>query len=96
MRKILALAAVVVLAVLALVVAMRGTIRNAAESYAYGYPLVLMDVTRDAFEATRGPRNELFNVAVFPDASFREVVRPNVDTLYSIAWIDLAEGPRVF
>jgi hypothetical protein len=96
MRKIFALAAVLVFAVLALVVAMRGTIRNAAESYAYGYPLVLMDVTRDAFEATRGPRNELFNVAVFPDASFREVVRPNVDTLYSIAWIDLAEGPRVF
>jgi len=38
MRKILALAAVVVLAVLAFVVATRGTIRNAAESYAYGYP----------------------------------------------------------
>ena len=84
MRKILALAAVVVLAVLALVVAMRGTIRSAAESYAYGYPLVLMDVTRDAFEATRGPRNQLFNVAVFPDASFREVVRGPIDANTSV------------
>lgn len=96
MRKVLALSAVAVLALLTMLFAMRGTIRNAGESYAYGYPLVLMDVTREAFEATRGARNQLFNVAVFPDASFREVVRPNVDTLYTIAWIDLAEGPRVF
>ncbi len=96
MRRVLVLAAVVVLALLAMLFAMRGTIRNAAESYAYGYPLVLMDVTRKDFEATRGARNELFNVPVFPDASFREIVRPNVDTLYSIAWIDLADGPRVF
>ncbi len=89
----LAVAAVVVVV---LVAATRTTIRKAAESYVYGYPLVLMDVTQRAFTATRAAPNTLVNVPVFPDAGFREVVRPNVDTLYSIAWLDLADGPRVF
>jgi len=88
--------AVAVAAVVVLLVATRGTIRQAAESYVYGYPLVLMDVTQRAFTATRAAPNALFNVPVFPDSDFREVVRPNVDTLYSIAWLDLADGPRVF
>lgn len=96
MRKVVAVAAIAVLALAAMLFATRGQVRNAAESFVYGYPLVLMDVTQQDFEATRGPRNELFNVAAFPDANFREIVRPNVDTLYSIAWIDLADGPRVF
>ena len=73
--------AVAVAAVVVLLVATRGTIRQAAESYVYGYPLVLMDVTQRAFTATRAAPNSLFNVPVFPDADFREVVRPNVDTL---------------
>jgi len=89
----LAVAAVAVVVVLA---ATRTTIRQAAESYVYGYPLVLMEVTQRAFTATRAAPNTLFNVPVFPDSDFREVVRPNVDTLYSIAWLDLADGPRVF
>ena len=88
--------AVAVAAVVVLLVATRGTIRQAAESYVYGYPLVLMDVTQRSFIATRAAQNALFNVPVFPDSDFREVVRPNVDTLYSIAWLDLADGPRVF
>ena len=88
--------AVAVAAIVVLLAATRGTIRQAAESYVYGYPLVLMDVTQRAFTATRAAPNSLFNVPVFPDADFREVVRPNVDTLYSIAWLDLADGPRVF
>ena len=31
----------------------------------------------------------------FPDHNFREVVRPNVDTLYSILWFDVSEEPIV-
>src|SRR3712207_6915906 len=31
----------------------------------------------------------------FPEADFRDVVRPNFDTLYSVAWLDLSDGPLV-
>lgn len=35
------------------------------------------------------------HVRSFPDPSFKDVVSPNVDTLYSIAWLDLAQEPLV-
>jgi hypothetical protein len=31
----------------------------------------------------------------YPDASFRTVVRPNFDTLYSIAWFDISQEPMI-
>ena len=72
------------------------------EAYTYFYPLVLMDVTRrqpvnvEASEVIgRGPMNTLTHVRTFPPADFRDVVRPNFDTLYSIAWLDLTKEPMV-
>lgn len=74
----------------------------AAEAYIYLYPLVLMNVTRrQATNALpgetvgRGPANAFTNVRTFPPSTFRDVVRPNFDTLYSIGWLDLTEGPVV-
>ena len=67
-----------------------------AEAYIYGYPLVIMDVTRANSALSIGPENELRRVRKFPDASFKDVVRPNVDTLYTTAFIDMAQGPWVF
>ena len=67
-----------------------------AEAYVFGYPLVMMDLTRQSALSTIGPENQLRRVRQFPDARFREVVRPNVDTLYTTAFIDLAQGPWVF
>jgi hypothetical protein len=96
LRRLSGLLLVVVLATLAVLFAVRDTIRLGAECYVYGYPLVITDATRQTFAATRAAPNTLFNVPRFPDAGFREIVRPNVDTLYSVAWLDLAEGPRVF
>lgn len=62
----------------------------AGEAYLYLYPLVTMDLTR----RVQGKQtNALEHFRAFPDASFRTVVRPNFDTLYSMAWIDLSGGP---
>ena len=72
------------------------------EAYLYLYPLVLMDVTRR--QATnveagktvgRGPTNTLVHIREFPTADFRDIVRPNFDTLYSAAWLDLTPEPLV-
>ena len=72
------------------------------EAYTYLYPLVLMDTTRrqavnvEAGKAFgRGPMNTFTHVPAFPPADFRDVVRPNFDTLYSIAWLDLTKEPMV-
>ena len=72
------------------------------EAYTYLYPLVLMDTTRrqavnvEAGKTIgRGPMNAFTQVRAFPSADFRDVVRPNFDTLYSIAWLDLTKGPMV-
>jgi hypothetical protein len=66
------------------------------EAYTYLYPLILMDATRrQAVNVEtgkvigRGPMNAFTHVRAFPPADFRDVVRPNFDTLYSIAWLDL-------
>ena len=64
----------------------------------YGYPLVLMDVTRAKMTnvpspaGTIAPMDQFANVRAFPDATFTDVVSPNADTLYSIAWLDLEQG----
>ncbi len=67
--------------------------RAAAQAFVFGYPLVLMDETR---KATVGNQfNRINHLRQFPDHTFRRVVRPNVDTLYSTIWFNLREGPQV-
>ncbi|MGY4709860.1 DUF1254 domain-containing protein [Mycolicibacterium sp. CBM1] len=69
----------------------------AYEAYVYFYPLVTMDVTRrqtiNRSGPGTGPPNQFHHVRQYPDAEFRSVVRPNFDTLYSSAWLDLTHGP---
>lgn len=67
-----------------------------AEAYIFGYPLVIVDVTRANAALAIGPENTLRKVRQFPDAGFTDVVRPNVDTLYTTGFIDMAKGPWVF
>jgi hypothetical protein len=73
----------------------------AAEAYVYGFPLVLMDVSRQVMTAIAKPTTSAapinqFNVSQeFPDATFTNVVTPNADTLYSFAWLDLTKEPLV-
>jgi hypothetical protein len=62
----------------------------------YALPLVIMDVTREETLARPGATpNRFLHVPVLLGASFRTVVRPNVDTLYSTAWLDLSTEPVV-
>lgn len=63
-----------------------------ARAYVFGYPLVLMELTRRAMVYEQ-PENSFAHNQVFPDHNFREVVRPNNDTLYTSAWLNLAAGP---
>ncbi len=72
------------------------------EAYIYLYPLVMMDVTRKVStnyppdtKPGMGPMNMFHHMRAFPPADFREVVRPNFDTLYSSAWLDLSEEPLI-
>jgi hypothetical protein len=72
------------------------------DAYLYFYPLVTMDLTRLQFtniepgkDPFKGPMNTFVNVPSFPPADFRTVVRPNFDTLYSAAWLDLTKEPMV-
>lgn len=37
------------------------------------------------------PMNRFMHILTFPSANFRDVVRPNFDTLYSVAWLDLTK-----
>jgi hypothetical protein len=74
----------------------------AISAYIYLYPLVTMELTRQQatnIEAGKrpgcGPMNTFSHMREFPAAEFKTVVRPNFDTLYSSAWLDLTGGPVV-
>lgn len=71
-------------------------------AYIYLYPLVTMDLTRQQMtniepgkKPGSGPMNTFSHFREFPAADFKAVVRPNFDTLYSTAWLDLTGGPVV-
>lgn len=68
-------------------------IERGVRAYLYAYPMVMMAATR---EATVGTNYDAINHSrTFPDHTFRRVVRPNVDTLYSTVWFDLTDEPTV-
>ncbi|WP_373696639.1 DUF1254 domain-containing protein [Microvirga yunnanensis] len=74
----------------------------AVEAYVYFYPLVTMDVTRKVFtniepgkRPGQGPMNMFNNVAAYPPPEDKIIVRPNFDTLYSVAYLDLFKEPVV-
>jgi hypothetical protein len=71
------------------------------DAYLYFCPLVTMDLTRKQLSNVEpgkgfgGPMNTFTNVPAYPTAEDRAVVRPNFDTLYSSAWLDLTNEPMV-
>lgn len=63
----------------------------AAAAYVYGMPMEIERLTLKGFV-----RNVLINVNALATPSTVGVVSPNVDTAYSVSWIDLTNGPVVF
>ena len=70
-------------------------------AYLYLYSLVTMDLTRKQLtnvakvDGISAPMNTFANLAAFPPADLKVVVRPNFDTLYSSAWLDLTKEPMI-
>jgi hypothetical protein len=74
----------------------------AVDAWLFGYPLLLMDVTRRVMTGTpcsaddeRAPINQFHHLRTVPDPLFTNVVAPNVDMLYSSAWLDVGAEPIV-
>jgi hypothetical protein len=75
----------------------------AVEAYVYLYPLVLMERTRRQMTNVersgevlgRAPIDAFAHFREYPPADFKDVVKPNFDTLYSPAWLDLRKEPRI-
>ena len=73
-----------------------------SEAYIYAFPLVLTDATKtlstntDGTVAGRAPVNQFNHAKKLADASFRLVVTPNVDTVYSQAWLDISREPMIY
>lgn len=71
------------------------------KAYVYGFPLIMMDLTKEAATSvpTAGqlgaPINQFAVMTEYPDASFRAVVRTGLDTLFAVAWADLDKEPLV-
>jgi len=70
-------------------------------AYLYLYPLVTMELTRKQMtnvvkaEGVNAPMNTFAHIPAFPPADMKVVVRPNFDTLYSSAWLDLTKEPMI-
>ncbi|PKG96202.1 DUF1254 domain-containing protein [Paraglaciecola sp. MB-3u-78] len=93
--KKLVLGLVIVVAILAAGLIILKEIKVGSQTYLYGYPLLVMEKSRLAMQGVDGFRNKFHHKHNLPDHSFRTVVRPNNDTLYSIAWLDLANEGQV-
>jgi hypothetical protein len=66
------------------------TFASAAAAFVYGMPQTALLQTVKGYV-----RNEIVNVNALATPSTQGVVSPNVDTAYSVAWIDLTTGPLV-
>ena len=73
----------------------------AEETFLFGLPLVYMSVQAAVAtsvenpDGSKAPFNQFAHFREFPDASNRQIVGLNVDTLYSLASLDLTSEPIV-
>ncbi|MDL9979046.1 DUF1254 domain-containing protein [Microbacterium sp. ASV49] len=76
--------------------------RLGLDAYRYGLPLVTTDktyVNQTSIDIPNGrgfgPVNHLNPIRQFVQPQDRSVVAPNLDTLYSIGWLDLSKEPQI-
>jgi uncharacterized membrane protein len=75
----------------------------ALQAFIYGFPYVYNAVTRykwtnvpqDIKHVAYAPVNQFWHAAEVTDASWKEGGCPNNDTAYSLAWVDLSQGPVI-
>lgn len=74
----------------------------AQDAYVYFYPLLSMDLTRKVTinlpagqKPGFGPPNQFQSMREYPAGDFKAVVRPNFDTLYSSAFLDMTKEPMI-
>ena len=72
------------------------------EAFIYGYPLVTMDMTRrqqtnvDSVDASHAPMGQIIKMRNYPAVDNHTAAAPNAETMYTMAWFDLSNGPWVF
>ena len=75
-------------------------LQTVREAYTYAFPLVMMELTMknttNVTERKGAPVNQFYSHRAIAAAHNRAVVRPNIDTLYSVAWLDLSDEPIIF
>ncbi len=73
------------------------------ESYVFGYPLVMMDVTREVLtaaaapnpEGTAAPIGQLAKMPHYVSPDFKNVVRISLNSLWTTGWVDLEKDAVV-
>jgi hypothetical protein len=69
-----------------------------ADSYVFGYPLVLMSTARDAAVGTdpgQAPLNTLRHAQALPPIGAANPPQPSLDTLDSTGWLDVGDEPVI-
>ena len=69
---------------------------DARDLWLYGLPIIEMATTRKRHLSRGLKQNTLQHSRALADHTARTVTSPNNDTLYSLAWLDLTQGPATF
>ena len=74
---------------------------HAVQTYIYGFPMIVMDLTREQMTAVskpdgmNAPVNQFGVMSSFPDVTFRAIPRTGLDSLFATSWVDLGDEPMV-
>ncbi len=73
------------------------------DAYVYAFPLMMTDATKcsatnveEADLAGHAPVNQFIHAQHLANADAKMVVTPNVDTIYTQAWMDISEEPMIY